>query len=209
MAINPCCKYKNKSGVFKGDEKGDDLTAPGPGSDPLDVKMYNIYIALKGSTNNEQAIKVLKTLTPEERCYICRRNKDFKDGSFMSYVQADIVLGINNKELAKAFHKYLNCPQFSRNTFTPKPDNEKGELDNLNDNIVPFIKPGLADLISDKDCKFNYKSEEPSSALIDVEKEAEKENAAPPPKPEYTGDSASFKNLCDIILTETIKSYLL
>jgi len=157
MAINPCCKYRNKSGVFSTYKKGDDVPAPNPNSDSLYIKMYKIYDALKGVTNNKKVINVLKTLTPEERCYICRRNKDFKDGSFMSYVQSDIVFGFDNVELAKAFHKYLNCPQFSRSTFTPKPDNEDGELDNLNDNIVPYLKPGLADLISDENCKINYK----------------------------------------------------
>jgi len=205
MATNPCCKYRNKSGVFKGFEKGDTVIAPGPNSDPLDVKMYKIYIALKGSTNNEQAIKVLKTLTPEERCYICRRNKDFKDGSFMSYAQADITFGFfNDEDLAKAFHKHLNCPQFSRNTFTLK------SLEDLNDNVVPFITPGLADLLSDKDCKFNYKSKEPSSAFVDVEKEGPiEELEAAPPEPKFETNSTEFKNLCDIILAETIKSYLL
>ena len=210
MAINPCCKYKKTSGLFKDFERGSSkIPTAGPDEDPLKVKMLDMHEAMRGITNNKKVIATLKKLTPEERCYICRRNKDFKDGSFMSYVQSDIVLGFDNVELAKAFHKYLNCPQFSRSTFTPKPDNEDGELDNLNDNIVPYIKPGLADLISDKDCKFNYKSDNPSSALIDVEKEANKKKSEEPSKPKYTTSSDPFKNLCDIILVETIKSYLL
>jgi len=204
MAINPCCKYRKTSGLFSIYEKGDSLPAAGPDDDPLKVKMLDIYFAMKGATNNKKVIATLKKLTPEERCYICRRNKDFKDGSFMSYAQADITFGFTDKSLAKAFHKHLNCPQFSRNTFTLK------SLEDLNDNVVPFITPGLADLLSDKDCKFNYKSEEPSSAFVDVEKEGPiEELEAAPPEPKFETNSTEFKNLCDIILAETIKSYLL
>ena len=191
MATNPCCKYRNKSGVFKGDEKGDQLTAPGPNSDPLDVKMYKIYIALRGSTNNEQAIKVLKTLTPEERCYICRRNKDFKDGSFMSYVQDDITFGLDNTDLAKAFHKYLKCPEFGRSTFTAKPGNEKGELDKLNDEkgFKIVLTPGLIDFATEAKCE----AVKDTSSFTTIS----------------LARSKTYKNLCDIILAETIKSYLL
>ena len=191
MAINPCCKYKNKSGVFSTYEKGDTIPVAGSNTDPLDAKMIKMYRALKGSTNNKKVINVLKTLTAEERCYICRRNKDFKDGSFMSYVQDDITFGLDDTDLVKAFHKYLKCPEFGRSTFTAKPGNEKGELDKLNDEkgFKIVLTPGLIDFATEEKCE----AVKDTSSFTTIS----------------LARSKTYKNLCDIILAETIKSYLL
>jgi len=162
---NPCCKFRNVSNLFSNDA-GSDQTVPGPlpaNADELTIaksklysKLYDMYEAFNGYTGAKEREIVkdrLQQFSDEERCYLCRRPSEFKDGgSFMKYVQGDITAGIDDTEMASYFVKYLRCNEFGKTTFTPKPDNEDNALNKGQQPIIKFQQSdgsykGLADMI--------------------------------------------------------------
>ena len=163
---NPCCKFRNVSNLFSNDA-GSDQTVPGPlpaNADELTIaksklysKLYDMYEAFNGYTGAKEREIVkdrLQQFSDEERCYLCRRPSEFKDGgSFMKYVQGDITAGIDDTEMASYFVKYLRCNEFGKTTFTPKPDNEDNALNKGQQPIIKFQQSdgsykGLADMIA-------------------------------------------------------------
>ena len=120
------------------------------------------------------------------RCLLCRRKAQFKttDGnlSLLDFFEDNL----EDVAAAKKLKKELNCEEFGLATYRGKHSTLSCSTDGQG-NCKGFENKAYYRAIND-DCK----TIAPSKS-----------------KPAITSNSGAFKNLCDIILAETIKSYLL
>lgn len=226
---NPCCKYPLKNPPLPIFKKGANRFTPidakkdnlgylyndFPDLDELDSNatdfpksdlefIKELYNAGEGSTNIDEEnledalAKANHFISPETRCYLCRRNAQFSVYSFngektpASYEQFDFHIGsygIESTATPMSFMMYVN-------------------LNKDNDDVYYFFKRIL-------NCEeFGFDEDGGNLATVPADSLAGKFRDGCAPEEEIIAgknikNSDSFKNLCDIILAETIKSYLL
>jgi hypothetical protein len=165
--LNPCCKFKNMSILIDEEGCSEQVTIlPKAGAEKVFVNtIQNLYCAISGGGSGD-LIKYAQSLTPEQRCWICRKLNIFPPGSD-EYPQSLIQYASGEGDEYEYFIGFLKCSEFG---FQSDSGNVEGQ---------GYVAESPMDKVNKGTCG------------------------------DTTIKTSGSKNLCDIILVETIKSYLL
>ena len=210
---NPCCKHINKdrgplldadtgkpivgATSFLGDYYPADIKGDFAEFDKADVEvLLSLYDFTEGFGNELDTGDIGEAfgaiagkkyyMSAEMRCFLCRRQAQFQLFGATQSLLDFFEDNLEDEAAAKKLKKELNCEEFGLATYRGKHSTLSCSTDGQG-NCKGFENKAYYRAING-DCK----TIAPSKS-----------------KPAITSNSGAFKNLCDIILAETIKSYLL
>jgi len=195
---------------------------------PIENKLAAIYNALDthgaGSTKLGEIYVAYKSLTPAERCWICKRKPYLSPDqgpSLLRYVDNDIDDPDEDEQLAVLTRLYLNCEEFGKPTFV--------EYGGLGDTLVKYnnlasnendIKQGIDDVKGDSQWPSGKTKVQFSGATIKTGTPATGQwqkkctttlikvsvDKSSPDRAAYHYEV--YTRILDLILYQTIKAYL-